>query len=814
MLGGGSAWDGRAAMRRTGWTCRTAALWLAAVAVASAASPKTLTPEQELELKMFTEQLADPARSAKTKSEAAELLLTRAYPEAAEALRKFLADAANRPAQVAVAEAVARHGEGHAGFVEPLMAMLTGPEPSVRPAAARALVTYKNQGVTEKLIAIANDKKADKAVRLVMISALQRVLEKQAIDALVQLVSDRDPAIRAAAAESLAKLTNIRTFGTDPRRWRKWWATNQGKPASAWLADLAESLGREKARLEEENLKLRQRLAQAMIDSYAATAPPGQDQLLMEILKDPLPDVRLVGVTLTGRKIAAGGSASATMLAEVARMLSDSDERVRREAALLEANIGDPNATERLLGRLALEELPEVKRGLLTALSQLRSPKALKPILAEVGSRDELVAAAAAAALARNASAQPLVGEVRDQAVKDLLSRYEAAESSPNGTGAELREALLTAMGVIADPKFTAALKAALKDPAATARLAAVKGLAQFRQAELADAIVPLANDEDRGVRQAALETLGTLAGDKHRATILQRTDPASEPDATVREKAWTVLMAVLAKSDAATLAEVYQALAKRPDAATQRIQVQQMLVQALRAAQSPQLPDALRQLGGDLMAASRPAEAAAPLGEAHALYAAAKAPAAEAVYLEWVDALLKANDPTVIKALADPARASAFAEVLARLDKRLKELIDEGRYAPAILLAREVVRQVPKQLTAEQRRQLEARASDADARQFAADTERVAQLAGRLLAADSATSKAAADELKAMGDRAVKPLVLELQKLTQAPTPNAPAEKAIVDVLMQIAPKLTGYDPTAPKADRLQRIDGWLKVL
>ncbi len=797
---------------RTLWLA--AGLWLLVGEALGPAAAQGLTPEQELELKMFTGQLADPARSAKTKAEAAELLLTRGYPEAAEALKKFLEDAGNRPAQIAVAEAIARAGGGSKAFIEPLLAMLTGGEATVRAPAARALVTYKDQDVTAKLIAIALDPKGDQAVRLVTISALQRVLDKQAVDALVRLVGERDTAIRNAAAESLAKLTNIRTFGSSPAKWRKWWAKSKNKPASEWLADLAESLGREKDRLESENAALRQRLATAMMDYYAATAAARQEELLLDFLKDPLADVRLVGVKLASRKAATNGKVTDEFRTHVRAMLTDEDPRVRGATALLAANVGDPNAVDVLLARLKVEEAAEVKQELLTALGQLPDARALGPILSEVLSPDEPLAAAAAAALARAAAIHPIHDEMRRQVVKTLLQRYRGANGRADGNAARLREALLTAMGTVADKEFVPALRGGLKDPAATVRLAAVKGLAQLRQPELADAVALLAPDEDRGVRQAVLDALGTLSAERHLPTILQRTDPAVEADAAVREKAWAVTMAALAKADAATLSEVCESLADRQDAAGRRIEIRQMLVKVLKAQKSPDLPEAQRRLAQALMGASRPAEAAPLLGEAYALYSAAKNPQADAVYLEWIDALLKANNPMVVKAMADPTQAKSFAEVLQRLNKRLAALMAEERYAQAILLAGEVVRQSPNRLSGEQRKALEQIAADATAKQLSADTKRVVQLTARLLATDASAGRAAAGELKAMGDRAVEPLVQELKKAASAEKPNAQAEKAILDVLIQIAPKLTGYDPQAPKADRLSRIDAWLKVL
>jgi HEAT repeat protein len=789
-----------------------AACWLTAGPEALPAPPKALTRQQELELQMFTGQLADPSRSAKTKAEAAELLLTRSYPQAAEALRKFLADASNRPAQIAVAEAIANSGSGAPTFVESLLTMLTGAEPSVRLPAARALATYKNQGVIGKLIVIAKDRKADKAVRLATIVGLQRVLDQQAVDALVYLVGEHDAVISNAAAEALAKLTNIRTFGASPGKWRRWWANSKNKPASEWLADLAESLGREKARLEDENAQLRQRLATAMTDCYNATAPAQRNNLLLTFLKDPLGDVRLVGVTLANKRASSNEPVPEELRTQVRTMLADEDPTIRRAAAGVEASLGDPNAVDLLLGRLEIEAISEVQVALLTALGRFGGPRTLGPILREVQSKDEAVAAAAAAALARGAVAQPPKGEVRDQAVDALLKRYGAISGGNNG--AELREALLTAMGVVADKKLLPALRSGLKDAAATVRLAAVKGLAQLGGPGLGDMLAPLAGDGDRGVRQAVVDALGAWGGEKHLPTLLQRTDPAAEPDAAVREKAWSVAMAVLAKASAATLSEVFDSLAERKDAAARRIEVGQALVQALKADKSPELPQAQRKLAAMLMTASRPAEAAPLLGEALSLLLAAKSPEASKVYLEWIDALLKANDPMVIKAMADPHPPEAFGEVLARLSQRLAALLAEKRYAPVILLGGEAMRQLPQRLSDAQRQDLQRLLADATARQSVVDRERVSQLAAQLLAADATASKAAAGELKAMGDRAVQPLVMELKKVASGEKANEAAEKAILGVLTQIAPKLTGYDLKAPQGERLQKIDAWLKVL
>ena len=144
-----------------------------------------LTEAEQTDLRLLTGQLADPARVAKTKLEAAQQLLKRNYPQAAAALRGFLEANDNRPAQIAVAQAIAAGAGDNKVFIDPLMAMLIGTEASVRGPAARALATYKNHGVHDRLMKLVHNPKTERAVRLEVITILQGVLDKKAVDALV-----------------------------------------------------------------------------------------------------------------------------------------------------------------------------------------------------------------------------------------------------------------------------------------------------------------------------------------------------------------------------------------------------------------------------------------------------------------------------------------------------------------------------------------------------------------------------------------------------------------------------------------------------
>ena len=128
--------------------------------------------------------------------------------------------------------------------------------------------------------------------------------------------------------------------------------------------------------------------------------------------------------------------------------------------------------------------------------------------------------------------------------------------------------------------------------------------------------------------------------------------------------------------------------------------------------------------------------------------------------------------------------------------------------------VAGEASKQLPKRLTEAQRAALEQDLAKARAQLRAADRQRIATMVRQLVSTEDAARKAAETELQTMGDRAVAPLVEELRKVVDAAKPDAEMEKAILAILKQIAPRLTGYDPSAPKADRIKRIEAWGKDL
>ena len=774
---------------------------------------KRLTDAEQKEFNTLSGQLSDPARSPKTKLEAAELLLAKKYPQAVEALKDFLAGD-NLAARIAVAQAISRGNgtEPRSDFIDPLLAMLTGSDAEVRPAAAKALAVYKDDAVVDKLVAIASDRKFERAVRIDTMAALQSALDKRTVDALVRLLDDRDAPIRDAAADALANLTNIKAFRTNRRLAKQWWNRNRDKPPSKWLAELADSLARGKAELEVDNQRLRERLAQALRDQYDAVPEAQREGLLLGFLSDSVADARLAGTVLTETKIAGGQKISEKLQARIRAMVKDPDPRVRQASVMLVAHQGDAEALGALLAGLKTEEIQGVRQAILTALGHLKSPEALPAVVAEIASNYDSVAAAAALALSRIASAKPLTGDVLSKASSALVRRYKKKGQEDQTVAVAMREAVLTAMGVIRHKSFLAVLRLALKDNEAKVRLAAVNSLAQAGQAADADAIAALVGDSDRGVRVASIATLGKLGGQNHLATILKRTDPKAETDQAVRKQAWEVAMGLLAGADAATLEAEAQRLVGRDDAITQRIEILEMLVSTVKAQNGAKLPQALRTLGQALLTGARPAEAAGHFRKAYDAMLVAKDAKASGAWVEWIEALLAADDPAAIKAMAAQNESAVFESARKALSARLDALVAEQRYAPAILLADRAVENLSQRLTVEMRKSFQTVLTDAREAQRIADKKRVSQLVGQLTAADESARSKATGELQVMASRAIVPLLEVLKSSIEDKQADPKVAGAIIVVLKQVAPKLTGYDPEASKDQRIKVIEGWLK--
>jgi HEAT repeat protein len=525
--------------------------------------------------------------------------------------------------------------------------------------------------------------------------------------------------------------------------------------------------------------------------------------MLAEMLKDSLGEVRQLALKLAAERLAAGPLPQA-LREQVGLCLDDPDAATRQAAAVALAAVGGPGASRLLAARLEHEDSPQVRAAIFTGLGMLRDVEQLPRLVEAISREGDPVATAAAGALAELARKQPLPEQLSASAAEALTLRYQAC---PSPQQAPLREALLGAMGALRDRRHLEILSSALKDPAATVRLAAVKALAGLGQAQSLPAIAGLTGDPDRGVRLAAIAAVGTLSSGQHLPALLERSDPSTEPDAAVRQQAWQAVLGVLGRSDAAACKGVVDRLDKGG-------WEKEQLAAALRLWADKLSPeDSLpvrRRLGQTLLACNRPAEAAGELALVHAALVKAGDSQASVVWLQWVSALVSADDPTAAAAIADVSDKQARQQGLDLLVAHLQQLKDKKDPDSFIRLGEATQARLADRLPAEGRQELQTMLDQARQRQRQADDQRIAALTGKLISNDEATRQAAAKELGELKGRAVSPLLEQLHQALLCE--DFAVEKAVLNVLGELAPRVKLYDSQASPQERLRLVEAALQ--
>jgi len=774
-----------------------------------------LDPAQKRELETLRQQLLEPGRLAKTRQESARLLLSRNLPQADRILIQALHDSSTPAAQIAVAQAITHDLPQRPVFIEPLQSLLGADDEPVRSAAGMALASYQDPEASRILQGMARDRSAPTPVRISAINALGRVLSRSSVDTLLDCLADPAPAVRRQAGKTLEQLTGQTDLGTDPSAWRAWWQANRNKPRAAWLEEMVLHLTRTRQQIELQNDVLRQRLGRAMEELYNASAATQKPVILLTMMKDPVADIRLRGVSLAEQLLAAEGTLPESLLQHVRLLLDDRDPRIRRASIGLLTAAGAEGIERLILHRLRDEIEPQVRAGLLAALGQQGDAASLDRICQALASSADVEAIAAARSLGKIASEHPLDQATRQRAINALLAKYQQSAEAADS----LVEALLTAMAAVGDGQELAALfTEALGDDSGLIRLAAVNGLPRLKAESAGDALAGLLDDPDRGVRQATIDALVELGQVQFLPAILERTAPQAEPDPAVQKAATQACIRLAGQASPRLLTETLVVL-EEPRTELRR-QVEIALLQQLIQQSDPEdlaLRVALnRRLSSRLIEADREDEAVIVLAglmaslRAHA--GSDEAAWRNELFMEYIAALLAADDANVAVVLASQGDDTLYDVAVREIQGRLSELNRQQEYARAIRLASAVLEKNRARLSSEQSRAMTEQLTLARQQQLQTDRKQVATLTARLLSTDSAAQTDARTQLVAMDGRAVTPLLDELRQLVLSETPDPQAEQRLFDILKQLAPALGEYDPAAPREQKLARIKSWMK--
>lgn len=289
----------------------------------------------------------------------------------------------------------------------------------------RTLGRIESEDVARKLERTATDEQAPLEQRRLAIRALGEHRRLFAARALMELTSvNRLPKVQAWAYDALANLSHQDTLGQDRAAWAKWYNAASDLNATRWQRMLHENLLGQVRGKQETDSRVQDRLIQTQRALHRATAPDLRPALLVELMKEPLGETRLLAMDLTRQRAEDGGEFGALLREQLRAMLDDELAKVREDSATLLGQLLDANGADKIAARLASgnEGDAGVERAYLVALTQMPRAEAMKPGFEML--ENPLLQAQAAGMLAASHRAgqgdEDYWDEVRDR-VRDLL---------------------------------------------------------------------------------------------------------------------------------------------------------------------------------------------------------------------------------------------------------------------------------------------------------------------------------------------------------------------------------------------------------
>lgn len=244
-----------------------------------------------------------------------------------------------------------------------------------------------------------------------------------------------------------------------------------------------------------------ERLVLAMRRLFDATPPEQHGDLLVSLLRDDLPELRTLGLTLVDQELADAERIAPEVGFALVDLLNAPDGRVRAAAARLLNRLAQPGLENRIAEALELEMDASVVAELLSAASRYPTPRLVQPTLRWIGAESAARESASQAGLALD-RAELLSAEDREVAASRLRARAVNTLSAPGVR-------LLARVGTDADRRTLIPL---LRSPEAAIRIATAEALS--RHPPFVDDIV-LAAIEDTSLVDTAVRAIAS-----HRASL------------------------------------------------------------------------------------------------------------------------------------------------------------------------------------------------------------------------------------------------------------------------------------------------------
>jgi HEAT repeat protein len=388
-------------------------------------------------------------------------------------------------ADVFLALAAAIRLQQDARFLDELLIALGNGRPAVRQAAADALAELSDPRVILRLQARAENAGADLTVRQAAIATLGRSGRKAAVVVLLDLLSNDNEAVRKAAVDALGELTG-QSCGADLDRWRAWWERHKDLSNEQWLAQRLGYQSSHARRLAGDLERARAEVLRLHQQLY--TRLPAADRLshVQSLVEHEDPAARALAATWCVELMPSADALGQRTLADVLLRLSrDGTVEVQRAAVLALGRVPEERAFERL--RLLLRKgQPSVRAAAARALAQ--QARGTGP-----------------QALARQKEVVPALQQALDDPALEVV--IEAAEN-------------LGTMGV---PEVGPVLTALLRHPSDPVRQAAAQALERGADLSQLDGLLAALEDPAASVRFSIVGALGNAVGDGKALTAPQR---------------------------------------------------------------------------------------------------------------------------------------------------------------------------------------------------------------------------------------------------------------------------------------------------
>ena len=235
--------------------------------------------------------------------------------------------------------------------------------------------------------------------------------------------------VAAAAYESLANLTARDDFGSDHDAWETWIRSYEDRNDLEWQQMLASNLAEKLARQSRETAAATTRLIETMRRLHLATPADQRPSLLVELLRDPQPQIRDLGFELVGRELSNNGQIDERVGIAAIELLASPNAFARGQAALLVRQIAPAGAADAVAAALERETDPQAASDLLLAATRWPTPASVSAVLTWLGREGQARPAAIEACLQimRSASLRPADA----QKVLAVLRGLEPAQVTP-----------------------------------------------------------------------------------------------------------------------------------------------------------------------------------------------------------------------------------------------------------------------------------------------------------------------------------------------------------------------------------------------